>query len=198
MSAAETSTPVVRAAVPEDVDELIRLRALLLEDPASAAPYAAGTPEQSAAWRGRYRAWLADRLGTAADVRVAVVPGPGRLRACATAVVDQRAPSPACPSGRAGWLQSVVTDPRDRGRGLGAAVLDDLARWLQGQGADEIVLQTTPTATEFYRHRGFRPTGEDLLFKPLPAPDAARPAGAPAPAPLDARPARHAREESPV
>ncbi|WP_051870256.1 GNAT family N-acetyltransferase [Streptomyces resistomycificus] len=176
MSAAETSTPVVRAAVPEDVDELIRLRALLLEDPASAAPYAAGTPEQSAAWRGRYRAWLADRLGTAADVRVAVVPGPGRLRA----------------------LQSVVTDPRDRGRGLGAAVLDDLARWLQGQGADEIVLQTTPTATEFYRHRGFRPTGEDLLFKPLPAPDAARPAGAPAPAPLDARPARHAREESPV
>ncbi|WP_217242569.1 GNAT family N-acetyltransferase [Streptomyces sp. AC555_RSS877] len=174
MSAAEAPAPPVRAAVPKDIDELVRLRALLLEDPESAAPYAVDSPEQSAAWRSLYREWLAARLEGATHVRVAVVTGLDRLSACATAVVDERAPSPACPSGRAGWIQSVVTDPRDRGRGLGAAVLADLTEWLHRQGADEIVLQTTHTAAEFYHRCGFRPTGEDLLFKPLhtPAPPA--------------------------
>ncbi|MFE2263181.1 GNAT family N-acetyltransferase [Streptomyces griseosporeus] len=159
---------LVRPATHADIDELIRLRAHLLEDTASAGlPYAATSAAERSAWRARYRAWLGERLGRDSAVRVAVVPGPRRLRACATAVIDQRAPSPACPGGLAGWIQSVVTDPRDRGQGLGAAVLDDLTTWLASRGVDEVVLQTTATAHGFYRRAGFLPTGEDLLHKPL-------------------------------
>ncbi|MFJ8957411.1 GNAT family N-acetyltransferase [Streptomyces sp. NPDC102381] len=159
---------VVRGANVDDIDELIRLRAYLLEDPSAAGlPYAATGSDQSASWRESYRTWLGERLRGDDTVRIAVVAGPQRLRACATAVIDQRAPSPACPSGRAGWIQSVVSDPRDRGCGLGAAVLDDLTAWLRTRGVDEAVLQTTTGATGFYHRAGFLPTGEDLLFKTL-------------------------------
>ncbi|MFF5984799.1 GNAT family N-acetyltransferase [Streptomyces olindensis] len=173
----------VRGAVRGDIDELIRLRAHLLDgDGATGLPYAAADAAQRDAWRTAYRSWLADRLPGGSDdrpavgsapgragtgVRIAVVDGPGRLRACATAVLDQRAPSPACPGGLAGWIQSVVTDPRDRGQGLATAVLDDLTAWLRGRGADEVVLQTTSSAAPFYRRNSFLPTGEDLLHRPL-------------------------------
>jgi GNAT superfamily N-acetyltransferase len=167
----------VREATHADLDELVRLRAHLLEDTASAdVPYAATSAAERSAWRARYRAWLTERLGRDTAVRVAVVPGPGRLRACATAVIDQRAPSPVCPSGLAGWIQSVVTDPRDRGQGLGAAVLADLTAWLESRGVDEAVLQTTAEAHGFYRRSGFLPTGEDLLYKPLRPHEEAAPA----------------------
>lgn len=163
-----TLATVVREATHEDIDELVRLRAHLLEDTATAGvPYTATSAAERSVWRANYRAWLAERLGRDPLLRVAVVPGEGRLRACATAVVDQRAPSPVCPSGLAGWIQSVVTDPRDRGQGLGAAVVADLTSWLERRGADEAVLQTTTAAHGFYRRSGFLPTGEDLLYKPL-------------------------------
>ncbi|MET9070762.1 GNAT family N-acetyltransferase [Streptomyces sp. NPDC004232] len=169
MSATNRAADVpVRPAGVGDIDELVRLRAYLLEDAGSSGvPYAATSATASAAWRSSYRTWLAERLPRDPDLRAAVVDGPGRLRACAIAVVDQRAPSPVCPSGRAGWIQSVVTDPRDREQGLGAAVLDHLADWLRSRGADEIVLQTTARARDFYLRSGFLPTGEDLLYKPL-------------------------------
>lgn len=166
MSALDTQH--VRTATPDDIDELIRLRAYLLEDaPSTSLPYAVTSPHQSASWREAYRVWLGKHLRGDGPISVVVVPGEGRLRACATAVIDQRAPSPACLSGRAGWVQSVVTDPRDRGCGLGSAVLDHLTAWLRAQGVDEVVLQTTHAAADFYRRAGFLATGEDLLFKPL-------------------------------
>jgi GNAT superfamily N-acetyltransferase len=169
----------VRAAVAGDIDELIRLRAHLLEGGAAAGlPYAATDAAQSAAWRAAYRSWLSERLGNGPEdtgVRVAVVPGAGRLRACATAVVDRRAPSPACPSGLAGWIQSVVTDPRDRGQGLATAVLEHLLGWLRERGADEVVLRTTPAGASLYLRSGFRPSGEELLFTSLRAAEEATP-----------------------
>ncbi|MFD3424135.1 GNAT family N-acetyltransferase [Streptomyces decoyicus] len=168
MSVSALDAPHVRSATPDDIDELLRLRAHLLEDASSVdLPYAVTSPHQSASWREAYRGWLGKHLCEDGPVSVVVVPGTGRLRACATAVIDQRAPSPACLSGRAGWVQSVVTDPRDRGCGLGTAVLHYLTAWLRARGVDEIVLQTTSAAADFYRRAGFLASGEDLLFKPL-------------------------------
>jgi GNAT superfamily N-acetyltransferase len=159
---------MVREATVEDIDELIRLRAHLLEDTAAPGlPYVAASAGERSAWRANYRSWLSERLGRDPLVRVAVLPGHDRLQACATAIIDQRAPSVMCPSGRAGWIQSVVTDPEDRGQGLGAAVLADVTTWLKRQGVDEAVLQTTAAAHTFYLRSGFLPTGEDLLHKPL-------------------------------
>jgi GNAT superfamily N-acetyltransferase len=160
---------VVRPAGPADIEELVRLRAHLLDAPDADLPYRAGSPAAKEAWRRDYRAWLAEQLTAADGIRVAVVPLPDGtgLAACATAIVDRRAPSPACPSGRAGWLQSVVVDPASRGQGLGARLLEHLHGWLAGQGVDEVLLQTTENATAFYRRLGFAPSGEELLFRTL-------------------------------
>jgi len=160
---------VVRAAGPADIEELVRLRAHLLDAPDANLPYKAGSSTAREAWRRHYRAWLAEQLTQADDIRVAVIPFPDGtgLAACATAIVDRRAPSPACPSGRAGWLQSVVVDPAFRGHGLGARLLEHLHGWLAGQGVDEVLLQTTENASGFYRRLGFASSGEELLFRTL-------------------------------
>ncbi|WP_406505981.1 GNAT family N-acetyltransferase [Streptomyces sp. NBC_00212] len=165
------ATPVIRQAEPADIDELVRLRAYLLDgeedDDSAALPYTAATPEARAAWRAGYRAWLARALSDDADVCVAVAPGPGRLSACAIAVIDQRPPSPAYPSGRVVWMQSLVTDPRDRGKGLGTAVIDGLFDWALARGADVAVMQSAEGAVEYHRRAGWLPTGEGLYHQPV-------------------------------
>ncbi|MFE3853498.1 GNAT family N-acetyltransferase [Streptomyces griseorubiginosus] len=160
---------VVRPAGLADIEELVRLRAHLLDAPDADLPYKAGGSAAREAWRRDYRAWLTAQLTEPEGIRVAVVPLPDGtgLAACATAIVDRRAPSPACPSGRAGWLQSVVVDPASRGQGLGARLLEHLHGWLAGQGVDEVLLQTTENATGFYRRLGFASSGEELLFRTL-------------------------------
>ncbi|MFE4858814.1 GNAT family N-acetyltransferase [Streptomyces sp. NPDC056670] len=173
----ETMAPVRHAEL-SDIDELVRLRAYLLdgEDHASSAdggagaaalPYTAATPEARAAWRAGYRAWLARTLPHDPDVCVAVAPGPGRLRACAIAVIDRRPPSPAYPSGRVAWMQSLVTDPRDRGHGLGTAVIDHLFDCALTRGADVAVMQSASGAVDFHRRAGWLPTGEGLYHQPV-------------------------------
>lgn len=171
-------SPQPRPAVIDDIDELIRLRTHLLGPGGGddTAPYRATGPEQERAWQESYRDWLGARLETDGPVLVTVMddtapaPGPGKLVACATAVVDERAPSPACLSGRAGWIQSVVVDPAARGRGLGGVIVDHALTWLKGQGADEVFLQSTARASSLYERAGFAGTGEDLLFKVLNTP----------------------------
>ncbi|MFE9398175.1 GNAT family N-acetyltransferase [Streptomyces flavidovirens] len=182
---AQPRLPRPRAAVAADIDELIRLRGHLLGPPSGSgsggapAPYRATGPEQERAWRESYRRWLGKWLEADGPVLVVVVsepatgcsdPGRRKLLACATAVVDERAPSPACLSGRAGWIQSVVVDPAARGQGLGSEIVRYAVRRLKDQGADEVFLQTTPEANRLYRRAGFAPTGEDLLFKVLDTP----------------------------
>ncbi|MCX5207359.1 GNAT family N-acetyltransferase [Streptomyces sp. NBC_00237] len=203
-----TAPPAVRHAEPADIDELIRLRAYLLDGkgaedakgtegakgaedtegtegatntvdakgtaaPAAALPYTASTPEARAAWRDGYRTWLTETLAHAHrrnDVCVAVAPGPdGRLSACAIAVIDLRPPSPAYPSGRVAWMQTLVTDPRDRGKGLGTAVVDHLFVWAHTRGADVAVMQSASGAVDFHRRAGWLPTGENLYHQPVTA-----------------------------
>ncbi|MEV1077519.1 GNAT family N-acetyltransferase [Streptomyces sp. NPDC050211] len=166
---------VVRPAGMADIEELVRLRAHLLDAPDANLPYRAGSSAEREAWRRDYRAWLAQELPEADGIRVAVIPlsdGTG-LAACATAIVDRRAPSPACPSGRTGWLQSVVVDPVARGKGLGARLLNHLLGWFAGEGVDEVLLQTTENATGFYKRFEFASSGEELLFRTLPVRSAA-------------------------
>lgn len=155
-----------RSATVEDIAELVRLRALLLSS--GTALYAARDEAEDKAWKRDYRTWL-DRVLTAADdqVYVAVIGEPGELLACAVAVVDQRAPTVRCPSGRSGWVQAVVVDPALRQQGLGGVVMDHVLGWLRRAGADAVALQTTAVGAPLYRKLGFQPSGEELLSRPL-------------------------------
>ncbi|GAB3211454.1 hypothetical protein GCM10027294_33850 [Marinactinospora endophytica] len=155
--------PLPRHATADDIDELVRLRAYLLST--GEGPYTARTPEDEEVWRQAYRKWLEPvTAGSVPTVRVSVIGSPGSLLACAIAVVDHRAPTARCPSGRVGWVQTVVVDPSARRQGLGRRVMDDALCWLREAGAESVVLQTTRDGAPLYRSLGFAPTGEDLLY----------------------------------
>ncbi|MCX4963679.1 GNAT family N-acetyltransferase [Streptomyces sp. NBC_00654] len=162
--------PQPRSAGMGDIEELVRLRGYLLSSGSGA--YVARTPEEDALWKRAYRAWLRRVLASDGDgdgdagggaVQVSVIGAAPALLACAVAVVDQRAPTAHCPSGRSGWVQTVVVDPAARRGGLGGLVMDHALGWLRGAGAEEVVLQTTDAGSPLYRKLGFRPSGEELL-----------------------------------
>ncbi|WP_050507014.1 GNAT family N-acetyltransferase [Streptomyces rimosus] len=159
---------VVRRAEPEDIDELIRLRAFLLDgdEEQASLPYIATTPEARRAWRAGYRAWLTKNVSHE-DVFVSVAAGPDRLRACALSVIDRRPPSPAQPNGRVAWMQTLVTDPRDRGQGLATAVIDRLFEWAAMRGADVATMQSSSGAVEFHRRAGWQLSEEGLYHRPV-------------------------------
>ncbi|KEF02662.1 MULTISPECIES: GNAT family N-acetyltransferase [Streptomyces] len=161
---------VVRRAEPGDIDELIRLRAFLLDgdEEQASLPYIATTPEARRAWRAGYRAWLTEKVSHE-DVFVSVAAGPDRLRACAISVIDQRPPSPAQPNGRVAWMQTLVTDPRDRGQGLATAVIDRLFEWAVTRGADVAMMQSSSGAVEFHRRAGWQLSEEGLYHRPVTA-----------------------------
>ncbi|MFD7335492.1 GNAT family N-acetyltransferase [Streptomyces violascens] len=155
-----------RAATLDDIAELVRLRTLLLST--GNAVYAARDEAEDEAWKRDYRAWLGRVLtGDCERVHVAVIGEPEDLCACAIAVVDERAPTVRCPSGRSGWVQTVVVDPALRQQGLGSLVMDHVLDWLRSAGADTAALQTTAVGAPLHQKLGFRPTGEELLSRSL-------------------------------
>lgn len=57
------------------------------------------------------------------------------------------------------WVEDVVVDSQQRGKGLGKQLLNALEEWAKGQGATRLQLladmQNQP-ALEFYRHNGWQ------------------------------------------
>ncbi|WP_051788567.1 GNAT family N-acetyltransferase, partial [Streptomyces sp. NRRL S-575] len=167
-----------RPAVPADIPELIRLRAVALDalgvDPGPA----------DAAWREVAHAWFLERVGDRPDVRCLVVGGaPGEpLLATGMAWVTHHLPSPRWTDGRRGYLDGIVTDAPARGRGHGRRIVDALVGWLDDIGIHYVQLHTSPDGEPVYRAAGFtagRYPGMDLFTGPAsPAAPAAPPASA--------------------
>ena len=86
----------VRTATVADLASLIELRAHLLDG--TSASYSSKTPDDSASWRAAYRSWLSNRLnkGDYVQILAAEHKESGQVLGCATAIIDQRAPSPGC------------------------------------------------------------------------------------------------------
>ncbi|MGZ9934435.1 GNAT family N-acetyltransferase [Streptomyces sp. NC-S4] len=176
-----------RTAVPADVPELIRLRAVALDalgvDPGPA----------DAAWRQAARAWFLERVGERPDMRCLVVGGaPGEpLLATGMAWVTYHLPSPLWTDGRRGYLDGIVTDAPARGRGHGRRIVDALVAWLDGIGIHYVQLHASADGEPVYRAAGFtagRYPGMDLVTTQAPSTPAtpataAAPPAPPAPAP---------------
>ncbi|EAT0833913.1 GNAT family N-acetyltransferase [Salmonella enterica] len=150
-----------------DIEGLIRLRKLLLSD--GDAHYSATSPEEDLAWQLHYQNWLIQKLNEpTGNVRVVVVHDEaGNIIACATGILDERAPMPGILNGVQGWVQSVVVAPEWRGNGLASLLLTALFLWFSSREAGKVVLQTTPAGDALYRKLGFKNSGEDLLIKTL-------------------------------
>lgn len=152
----------VRRARQSDLTELIRLRHLLLDK--KDAYYASDSLEEHQQWERSFAVWLPVACRSD-DTHIAVIEMPARsaLAACGIAVIDTRPPGPGLLNGRCGWIQSIVTDPSWRSRGLASAIVESLMQWLAAAKATRVILHTTPEAKSLYLQYGFKYCGEDAL-----------------------------------
>jgi GNAT superfamily N-acetyltransferase len=144
-----------------DVDELVRLRAVMMA--------ALGEPS-SGAWMAESAAFLRGALadGTAA-ARVADDPDrPGRLVACGVGVVMRRLPGPHTHDGRIGHIASMVTEAPWRGRGLARAIVVGLVDWYRSEGVRRVFLHASEDGEAIYRSLGFREGAHPELVLDLP------------------------------
>lgn len=156
---------IVRPATLADLAALVELRAHLLDG--TSASYSSKTPEESAQWRAAYRTWLSNRLNDSDCVQILAAEHKesGQLLGCATAIIDQRAPTPGCLNGLSGWVQSVVVEPQWRNRGIARQLMQHLLRWFANRGVGTVVLQSTESAGRLYQALGFAVSDERLLIR---------------------------------
>ncbi|GHG49368.1 GNAT family N-acetyltransferase [Streptomyces griseocarneus] len=142
-----------RRARPGDAAEIVRLRRLMFAD--MDGHDSPGPWERDAVEIARRRL-AADGPGLGGFVvdGAAGAGGP-HLAACAVGSVEERLPAPEHPTGRFGFVFTVCTDARYRGRGLARATTEALLDWFAGQGVTRVDLHATPDAERLYRSLGF-------------------------------------------
>ncbi|MEU1673307.1 GNAT family N-acetyltransferase [Streptomyces roseifaciens] len=144
----------VREATPEDAAEIVRLRRLMfasMNDDDAGGEWERAAEEQA-------RRQLAARprlLGAFVVDGDPAQGGPPHLAACAVGRVEERLAAPGHPHGRFGFVFTVSTDERYRGRGFARATTEALLDWFAGQGVTRVDLHATPEAEHLYRSMGF-------------------------------------------
>lgn len=139
-----------RFAVLADIDEIVRLRQVMLENWVEC-------PDNG--WKASTAEILRRRLTeTEPTMAVTVVDAPdapGELAACASGTVEARLPSPGNLTGRFGWIFNVSTDPRWRRRGYSRICMEALLAWYEEQGVTAIDLLASESGRGLYRQLGF-------------------------------------------
>lgn len=82
-------------------------------------------------------------------------PGPLHLAACAVGRIEERLPAPRHPAGRFGFVFSVCTDERYRGRGYARATTEALLEWFAERDVTRVDLHASADAEPLYRSMGF-------------------------------------------
>ncbi|MEU0382944.1 GNAT family N-acetyltransferase [Streptomyces chartreusis] len=148
----------VRRALPEDAEEVLRLRQIMIDS-------LFGDP--SAAWHGESLPTLRAKLGAPdGDFAAFVVDHPERPGALASLVagtIDYRIGKSGDPRGMVGFVFSVATDPSARRRGYARACMTTLLEWFRERGARRVQLTASKEAEPLYVSLGFRPKPDPLL-----------------------------------
>lgn len=155
---------LVEVAEKKHIDELIQLRACLLE-PLSTASYVCRTEEERHSWRRLYRCWLHDVLEQDLGIRIYVGTNGHKVIGCSTGIIDRRAPARNCISGYSGWIQSVVVADSFRRQGVAASLLKSLTDWFAEKNVSKILLESTEGSEDFYISQGFIPEQETLFIR---------------------------------
>jgi len=74
---------------------------------------------------------------------------------CGGVCLHTEMPSPDNASGRCAYLMNIYTRPRNRGRGVGGAVVDWLVGEARSRGAEKIYLEATAAGRPLYESAGF-------------------------------------------
>lgn len=163
MTAPERPDVRVRPATVADIDEVTRLRAIML------ASLDRGPLRLDDEWAERCRAELRTQLadGTRLVAMVVDAPDGHGLASAGVGVVDIRLPAPGRVSGRVGHISSMCTDERWRRRGYARAVLDALVDWLRDQGCSRVELSASDEGAPLYEASGFVPPPNPSLRRHL-------------------------------
>jgi ribosomal protein S18 acetylase RimI-like enzyme len=140
----------VRWATAADIGELVRLRRVMFE---------AMGMEVTAADDEATRVVLGPGLDSGEFFAAVIDSGAadGHLAACGIGMTARRVPSPGNPEGRYGYVQSMVTDERDRRQGHARAVLRALLDRFGQLGIARVDLHASAMGEPLYRSEGFRP-----------------------------------------
>lgn len=147
----------VRRAEARDIPEIVRLKALLMED---GWPWEIEVDEH---WRARCAEVARELLASShyacfvVDQNAAIGPG-GALASIVSVSVEQHLPGPSG-SGRSAYVGDMSTDTRFRGRGYGRALLDTALAWCREKDAGWVSLFSTDSGNSLYRSAGFSPVG---------------------------------------
>ncbi|MCX4822856.1 GNAT family N-acetyltransferase [Streptomyces sp. NBC_01142] len=145
-----------RLAAPDDAEELVRLRKVMLDSQAGADPDADWQPTAVETLRKK----LAD---PAADLTAFVVERPGGLAACAVGTIEYRLGGPGNPQGASGYVFSVATDPDMRRRGHSRACMEALIDWFRERGVRRIDLRASSEGEPLYASLGFARTPDPAM-----------------------------------
>jgi ribosomal protein S18 acetylase RimI-like enzyme len=150
----------VRVADVADIDEIIRLRAVMLSS-------MDGLQIPPGPWIESAADTLRDRLPESDDTFAAFVieqpDHPGRLACCVTGLIEMRLGKPDHPSGRYGYVFNVCTDVGYRRRGYARACMEALLTWYADRGVHKIDLKASDDGEPLYRSLGFAPAPGAML-----------------------------------
>ncbi|MET8950836.1 GNAT family N-acetyltransferase [Streptomyces sp. NPDC004393] len=142
---------LVRRAVPEDAEELLRLRQVMLDSLFTADP--------STRWHSESLPTLRRRLGAPDDGFAAFVidhpERPGALAAIVVGTIEYRIGRAGNPHGRVGHVFSVATDPDARRRGYARACMETLLDWFRAGDVRQVDLNASAQAEPLYAALGF-------------------------------------------
>lgn len=149
---------IARFATESDVDEIVRLRQIMLEEWMAC-------PDNG--WQESTAAILKRRLSEQdPTMAITVVDAPGRpgvLAACATGTITERLPSPRNHSGLFGWVFNVCTDPAWRRRGYSRACMEALLSWFDDRGVLMLELLASEHGGPLYEQLGFETSAEPAM-----------------------------------
>ncbi|MEU9773750.1 MULTISPECIES: GNAT family N-acetyltransferase [Streptomyces] len=151
----------LRRAMPEDAEELVRLRTVMQESLSGPDPDTGPDTD----WQPAAVATLRRRLAEAdGDLAAYVVERPGGgLAACAVGTVEYRLGGPGNPQGTTGYVFSVATDADMRRRGFSRACMEGLLGWFRDRGVRRVDLRASEEAEPLYTSLGFVRTPDPAM-----------------------------------
>ncbi|MBM7087325.1 GNAT family N-acetyltransferase [Streptomyces sp. S12] len=150
---------VVRRAVPDDAQEVLRLRQVMIDSMARSDPSRAWHAEALPVLRAR----LAEPDGPFAAFVVDHPRRPGALATLVAGSLEYRIGGARNPLGTDGYVFSVATDPDARRRGYARACVEALLEWFRERGAKRVRLTASSQAEPLYRELGFARRPDPLL-----------------------------------
>ncbi|WP_328771947.1 GNAT family N-acetyltransferase [Streptomyces sp. NBC_00286] len=142
---------LVRRATPEDAEEVLRLRQVMIDS--------VHATDSSTEWQAEslptLRARLADAEGEFAAFVVDHPSRLGALAALAVGTIEYRIGRAGNPHGAVGYVFSVATDPDARRRGYARACMETLLDWFREKGAAQVDLNASAEAEPLYASLGF-------------------------------------------